>query len=314
MSVSNNSRRIVLLGGAGFMGRALSIRLRDRGYDVHVLTRSITMNTPDGVTVHGGGIENSELIRRLIPQSSTVVHMASATTPSLSSKSPSLEANLNIAPMLGLLEELQQHPQVRLIYISSGGTVYGNPKQELVSESAELKPLSFYGAGKVAAEGFLQCFQRASGSPIIILRPSNVYGPGQPRYQGFGVIRTMLQHMLDHSPMTIWGDGSVIRDFIYIDDVVSAIECVLGDKDASGIFNLGSGVGHSLNDLKNIIEEVCADTLSVHYESTRTIDVQRIVLDTQKMQQCFDWTLTTSLREGIKKTWEWLCLRKHQRN
>lgn len=306
-----NDTAVLLLGGAGFMGRALTTRLRERGHDVHVVVRGTTLDVPDGVNVHGGGIENVELLRRLLPQFRTVVHVASATTPSLSSRTPSLEANLNIAPTLGLLQEMQRHPEIRLIYVSSGGTVYGNPAQEMVTESAPLRPLSFYGAGKVAIEGFLQCFQRLAGNPVAILRPSNLYGPGQPRYQGFGVVRTMLQHLLDRSTMTIWGDGTVVRDFVYIDDMVTAIECVLDDGAASGTFNVGAGVGYSLNDLKNIIEEVCAETLSIRYEPSRSIDVQRIVLDTSSMAQRFGWTPQTNLREGVTKTWEWLCKQKN---
>jgi UDP-glucose 4-epimerase len=309
-----NDKGVLLLGGAGFMGRALSTRLRERGHDVHVVVRGTTLDVPDGISVHGGGMENTELLRRLLPQFRTVVHLASATTPSLSSRTPSLEANLNIAPTLGLLEELQRHPEVRLVYISSGGAVYGNPQQDLVAESADLRPLSFYGAGKVAVEGFLQCFQRLAGNAVVILRPSNLYGPGQPRYQGFGVVRTMLQHMLDRSTMEIWGDGSVVRDFIYIDDMTSAIECVLEDGHACGTFNVGSGVGCSLNDLKNLIEDVCNDKFSIRYERSRSIDVRRIVLDASSMKEHFGWTAGTDLREGIAKTWEWLCTQKNPQN
>lgn len=306
-----NGTKVLLLGGAGFMGRALAARLCERGHDVHVLVRGTTLDVPDGVSVHGGGMENIELLRHLLPQFRTVVHLASATTPSLSSRTPSLEANLNIAPTLGMLEELQRYPQIRLIYISSGGAVYGNPAQDMVPESAELRPLSYYGAGKVAIEVFLQCFQHLAGNPVTILRPSNLYGPGQPRYQGFGVVRTMLQHVLDRSTMAIWGDGSVVRDFIYIDDMVSAIECVLADTDASGMFNVGAGVGHSLNDLKKLIEDVCGENLSMRYEPSRSIDVGRIVLDSADMKKRFNWTPGTSLSEGIAKTWEWLCSKQN---
>ncbi|MEO9115135.1 MAG: NAD-dependent epimerase/dehydratase family protein [Gemmatimonadaceae bacterium] len=305
-----HNRGILLLGGGGFMGRALTARLRARGHDVHILVRGTTLDVPDGVTVHGGGMENVELLRRLLPRFKTVVHLASATTPGLSSKSPSLESSGNIAPTLGLLEELQKFPGLRLVYVSSGGTVYGNPEHEMVPESAQLSPLSFYGAGKVAIEDFVQCFQRLSGNPVVILRPSNLYGPGQPRYQGFGVVRTMLQHVLDRSTMTIWGDGTVVRDFLYIDDMMSAIECVLDGTDASGTFNVGAGVGHSLNDLKNIIEDVCGKRLDIRHEHPRSIDVQRIVLDSSNMEKQFGWTPLTGLWLGIAKTWEWLCAQK----
>jgi UDP-glucose 4-epimerase len=299
-------KRVLLLGGAGFMGRTLRTRLQAGGHDVHVLTRGTTLEIADGRNIYGGGIENIDLLRQLIPRVDTIVHLASATTPGLSARTPSLEASLNIAPTLSLLEELQAHPGVRLIYVSSGGTVYGDPGSERVAESAPLKPLSYYGAGKLAVENFLNCFAHMTGNRVTILRPSNVYGPGQPRYQGFGVIRTMLQHVRDGTTMSIWGDGSVVRDFIYIDDVASAIECFIADPSSSGTFNLGAGVGHSLNELVAIVESACATRLAIRHEPARGIDVRRVVLDTTAVRERYDWVPQTSLVDGVSKTWEWL--------
>lgn len=303
----NNPRRILLLGGDGFMGRALGTRLCACGHVVHTIKRSVELDNHGEVVTHGGGMENIELLRRLLPEIDTVVHMASATTPGLSGATPSLEASLNLAPTLAVLEELQQHPGIHVIYLSSGGTVYGNPGQSSATESTPIQPLSYYGAGKLAIEEFLRCFQRLAGNPVTILRPSNVYGPGQPRYQGFAVIRTMLQHLRDGSTMSIWGDGSVVRDFIHIEDVVAALERVLTKSDGSGTFNVGSGIGHSLNDLKAIIEKASGKQLHVSYEASRDIDVQRIVLDSSAMQKRFGWVPQISLATGIEDTWKWLC-------
>lgn len=299
-------RNVLLLGGAGFMGRALCARLSAGGYNVHVLARGTTLEIADGCTFHGGGMENTDLLRRLLPFVGTVVHLASGTTPGLSAITPSLEADLNIAPTLGLLGELTAHPRIRLVYVSSGGTVYGDPGSGMADESSELKPLSFYGAGKVAMETFLRCFQQRQGNPLAILRPSNVYGPGQPRYQGFGVIRTMLQHALDGSTMSIWGDGSIVRDFVYIDDVLSAMECFVSENAPIGTFNVGAGVGHSLNDLVTLVERASGRRLSVRHEAARGIDVQRIVLDTRAIREGCGWTATTPLETGLADTWQWL--------
>jgi UDP-glucose 4-epimerase len=306
MTGVKGKKGVLLLGGDGFMGRALRGRLIETGRQIHVVTRSTILDSGDGSCIHGGGIENVELLRRLIPLVDTIVHLASATTPGLSARTPSLEANLNIAPTLGLLEELQRHPGVRLVYISSGGTVYGDPGRDPVTESAELRPVSFYGAGKVAVEGFLRSFQRMNGNPVVVLRPSNVYGPGQPRYQGFGVIRTMLQHALDGTTMSIWGDGSVVRDFLYIDDMIAAIEGMIDTTIPAGTFNAGSGLGHSLNELIRIIESTCDTHLPVRYQPSRGIDVQRIVLDVTSIRDHCGWKARTTLEHGVAKTWEWL--------
>lgn len=298
--------RILLLGGGGFMGRALGSRLRDCGQDVHILVRGSVLDAPAGVSTHGGGMENTELLRSLLPTIDAIIHLASATTPSLSRATPSLEASLNVGPTLGFLEELQRHPHIRLIYLSSGGAIYGNPGSASATESTPVNPMSYYGAGKLAIEQFLHTFQHIVGNAVTILRPSNLYGPGQPRYQGFGVVRTMLQHVLDGTTMSMWGDGSIVRDFIHIDDVVSAIDAVLADTAANGTFNIGSGVGHSLNDVKLLVEDVSGRKLPIHFEAPRTIDVHRIVLDSSLMAQRFGWRARISLEQGIRETWRWL--------
>lgn len=299
-------RRILLLGGGGFLGRALSLRLVQQGHEVHVITPGSQHDVAPGVVAHGGGMENIELLRMLLPRISAVVHLASSTTPGLSQITPTLESIGNIGPTLGLIEQLQHNADVPLIYVSSGGSVYGNPGAASATEDTPLRPMSYYAAGKVAIEVFLRCFQQLSRNRVVILRPSNLYGPQQPRYQGFGVIRTMLQHVLDGSTMEIWGDGSVVRDFIYVDDVVSAIQLVLDGAADSGTFNVGSGVGHSLNDLAQLIGEVCGKPLSINYAPSRKIDVERIVLDSGRMQSRYGWRSTTSLESGIAATWKWL--------
>ena len=298
--------RVLLLGGGGFLGRALGLRLLDRGIEVHSITRGTQLDMPDGIVMHAGGMENLGVLRGLLPQVDAVIHLASATTPSVSRSAPSLEASLNLGPTLGFLEELHYHPNARLIFVSSGGTIYGNAGMDITPESAPAQPLSYYGAGKLAIETFMQCFERMSGRPAVIVRPSNLYGQGQPLYLGFAVIRTMLQHALDGTTMEIWGDGSIVRDFIHVDDVTAAIECILEDPTASGTFNVGSGEGHSLNDLADIIGKVTERPLQVKYELARKIDVQRIVLDCGLISKRFGWHPRTPLAEGIASTWEWL--------
>lgn len=298
---------IVLLGGSGFMGRALASRLHASGDEVHVVARGTVIDAIEGLAVHGGGMENVEHLRPVLARADAVVHMASATTPGLSRHAPVLEASGNIAPTLAILHELQQHPSARLVYLSSGGTVYGNPGRLSAKEATPTHPLSYYAAGKIALETFLRSFAHLAGNPVVILRPSNIYGPRQPMYQGFGVIRTMLQHLADGTTMEIWGDGSVVRDFIHVDDMVSAIEHVLRDSDASGTFNVGSGTGHSLNDIRALAESASGRALKVAYLPSRNIDVERIVLDSGALQTHFGWRPKVELPDGIRQTWNWLC-------
>ena len=154
---------------------------------------------------------------------------------------------------------------VRLLYVSSGGTLYGNPSVIPVPEDQPLWPVSYHGVGKVAVEAFLRVYGGNHGGRVCVLRPSNVYGPGQILREGFGVIRTMLEHAYHGEPMTFWGDGEAIRDFLYVDDFVEACCRTIDSRAPLGVYNVGAGVGHSLNSLRAIMERVTGRELRVRW-------------------------------------------------
>lgn len=282
-----NHEDVLLLGGAGFIGSALAKRLEQKKRTVHVFGR-----------------HNAERMEKLLPHCSTVIHLASATTPGSSSTRPELEL-VNLDVTLRLLELLQALPQVHLIFFSSGGTVYGNPSKLPVPEEALLAPLSNHGAGKVAQEAFCQSF-RARGHAVTVLRPSNAYGPGQTLKSGFGLIRTMLECVRTDTPLEIWGDGENIRDFIYIDDIVEACMRLIDLPQDSGTYNLGSGAGYSINQVWHIVEQVAGIELKTAYRTARGIDVRSIVLDISRLEARLGWKPETTLEAGILETWRWL--------
>nr|WP_241687849.1 NAD-dependent epimerase/dehydratase family protein [Janthinobacterium sp. 17J80-10] len=297
---------ILLLGGGGFIGSVLRRRLASQGQHVHVITRTSGLgliNEP-GITVHAGDLGNRALLEELLPLCDKVVHLASATKPGTSGRHPALEIE-NLTSTLQLLEVLENWPDTRLIYLSSGGTVYGNPAQIPVQESTTLSPLSYHGAGKMAAEAFLNAF-RIAGHPVTILRPSNAYGPDQKLNLGFGLVRTILQHILDGSTLEIWGDGESVRDFIYVDDIVQAIEAVLNAPPRSVTYNVGSGIGYSLNQVLAIAKNVCGEPLDVIYRPARSMDVRAVVLDISRIASELDWRPAVTLEDGIRRTWHWL--------
>ncbi len=280
-----NCEGILLLGGSGFIGNALANRLK--GEAVHILGR------------HG-----AERLEEVLPRCGTVVHLASATTPGSSARHPDLELG-NLALTLRLLELMQSQPETHLIFFSSGGTVYGNPERLPVAENAAIAPLSNHGAGKAAQEAFCQAF-RARGHAVTILRPSNAYGPGQTMRGGFGLVRTLLEHARAGTVMEIWGDGENMRDFIYIDDVVEACMRFIGLPQDSGTYNLGSGVGHSINQVRHIVERVTGIELKISHRPARGIDVRAVVLDISRLEARLSWKPEINLEEGIGLTWEWL--------
>ena len=278
---------VLLLGGAGFIGSALAARLKQEKMRVYVFGR------------HDG-----ERLEQVLPQCGTVIHLASTTTPGSSATHPSLEL-ANLALTLRLLELLQSQPQTHLIFFSSGGTVYGNPDRLPVTEDAPIAPLSNHGAGKVAQEAFCQAL-RTQGHAVTILRPSNAYGPGQTRKSGFGLVRTMLEHVRAGTSLEIWGDGENVRDFIYIDDIVEASMRLIKLPRDSGTYNLGSGMGYSINQVRAIVEAVCDKELQTIYRQARGIDVRSVVLDNSRLNARLGWQPTVGLPDGVARTWEWL--------
>lgn len=280
-------RDVLLLGGAGFIGNAVARRLEQEKIGVHVVGR-----------------HDSERLDQVLPRCGTVIHLASATTPSSSAKHPGLEQG-NLALTLQLLELMQVQLETHLIFFSSGGTVYGNPEHLPVTEDAPIAPLSHHGAGKASQEAFCQAF-RAQGHAVTILRPSNAYGPGQTIKSGFGLVRTMLEHARSGTPLEVWGDGENIRDFIYIDDIVDVTMGLLKLPQDSGTYNLGSGVGYSVNQVRAIVEAACGRQLQTSYRPSRGMDVRRVVLDNTRLHALLGWQAAVGLTDGVTRTWNWL--------
>lgn len=278
---------VLLLGGAGFIGSALARRLQREKRTVHILGR-----------------QQETQLERVLPQCGTVVHLACSTTPGASAANPGLELG-NLALTLHLLDLLKSQPQTHLIFFSSGGTVYGNPQTLPVTEDSVIAPLSNHGASKASQEAFCGAL-RARGHAVTILRPSNAYGPGQTVKSGFGLVRTVLEHARLGTEMEIWGDGESVRDFIHVDDVAEACARLVNLPQDSGTYNLGSGKGHSVNEVLRIAENVGGRVVKRTYRPARAVDVREIVLDISLLENCLSWTPQLALEEGIKGSWEWL--------
>ena len=278
---------ILAFGGTGFIGSTLAQRLGREGRETHILGR------------HDAG-----QMEHLLPQCGTVVHLASSTTPGSSVNTPSDELD-NLRTTLNLLDQLHNQKGIHLIFVSSGGTVYGNPPQIPVNEDAPFAPRSYHGAGKMALEGFLQAF-RAAGNAVTILRPSNAYGPGQDLRRGFGFVRTVLEHARNGSPLEIWGNGEAVRDFVYVEDVAEAIVLAIANSADNGTYNVGSGKGHTLNEVLALAKQVTGVEIETRHKPARGGDVQGIVLDVSRIRTALAWQPRIGLEEGLRRTWEWL--------
>jgi UDP-glucose 4-epimerase len=294
---------ILLVGGSGFIGRALAESLAAEGREVHVLSRKPAPGLPAGVQGHVGDQGDKALLHPLLARCAQVIHLASATTPGDTVWSPSAEAEASLLPALRFLECLQDFPESRVIFVSTGGALYGNT--DGANETTIPAPGSYHGAGKVALEAFFSVLgQRRSSGGLSILRPSNIYGPGQGLRAGFGIIRTLLERARDAGKVTIWGDGSSVRDYLYIDDMAAA--CRLALVGPSGVYNIGAGVGTSLNELIEQVQQITERKLLVERQPARASDVGRIVLDTARAREMLGWGPSVGLREGLRRTWSGL--------
>ncbi|WP_265944540.1 NAD-dependent epimerase/dehydratase family protein [Dechloromonas sp. A34] len=290
---------ILLVGGAGFIGRSLAARLVALGNEVHVLSRRLAGELPAGVIAHQGDQGDHDVVVPLLARCAEVFHLATATTPADTVWQPAMEAEVSVLPALRFLECAQQFPANKYLYVSTGGALYGDAK--LATEQASLAPVSYHGAGKLALESFFGVFGQRHPGRLTILRPSNVYGPGQGLRPGFGAVRTLLERARDSGRLVVYGDGGAVRDYLYIDDMVAA--CVAALAAPAVTYNIGSGVGVALRELIAIVERVTGKPLAVDYRPARASDVGGIVLDSGLAMASLGWVPNVGLEEGIARTW-----------
>jgi UDP-glucose 4-epimerase len=196
----------------------------------------------------------------------------------------------------------------RVIFLSSGGTVYGIPRARPIGEEHPTEPICSYGIGKLAVEKYLALFRRLHDLPYVVLRASNVYGPGKDPFGRQGAINVFLGNVSRGEPIRIWGDGGVVRDYIFVDDLLSLfLRCIDAPAgDGTPVFNAGSGEGHSLRDIVDRIRAVTGTEPNVERTPGRIVDVPANVLDIRKARERFGWAPAVPLGDGIRRTWDWI--------
>lgn len=183
--------------------------------------------------------------------------------------------------------------------------MYGNPQLSPVAENHPLHPLCSYAVVKLAVENYLYMYQQLHDFKPIILRVSNPYGPRQASSGMQGLIGTALGRLAARQAVEIWGDGSVVRDYIYISDLSELCVQAL-QSNQCGVFHAGSGMGYSVNDILSLIRSDISADLQVMYQDGRDFDVKEVVLDMQRSLDAFNWRPQTGLREGLLAQWRWL--------
>ena len=299
-------KRILVLGGTGFIGSRVVRALLDRGSAVSVLSRSTPL--PQRVPLLRGAklLQGDAAIRpdleRALVDVDRVVYGVGSLLPSESNVHPMEDAAHALRPLIALLEELRQRPGVGLTFLSSGGTVYGNTTSTPVPERAPTEPITSYGVLKLAGEKYASMYAELYEIPTRVLRLANVYGPGQLAGRGQGVVAAFLDDCLKEHSVTLYGDGSIVRDYIYVDDVGDVVAELMYRTDGPRVLNVGSDEGHSLLELIRLIEDVLGRSIGVVYRPDRKFDVRSIVLDVRSLRSLIDFR-PVSLADGIARSW-----------
>ena len=296
-------KRIFILGADGFIGRRLAEYLAASGHAVVAATRRPARFTHSAIESEVCAFSHRNDFT-LLHSCDTVIHAASSSTPGSSAAQPQLDGNLRTT--LALIEALQRPPKPRVVYLSSGGTLYGEAVGE-VDESAPLQPNSYHAAGKIAAEYFLRAWATQYSGDLVILRPSNVYGPGQQPRPGFGIIPTAFASAITGTPIHVLGDGGSIRDYLYIDDLLSLCDAIVRERPETAVrvLNAASGIGITLNVLLDAIDRVTGRPVSRIYEPKRSIDLGCVRLDNTAACHRYRWRPRISIGDGLVRTWAW---------
>jgi UDP-glucose 4-epimerase len=299
--------RCLVLGGAGFIGSHLADALARAGHSVRTFDRPQANSTPAGAyeTVTGDFLDPRD-VERALRGSEVVFHLVSTTLPQTSNENPAQDLEANVLATLRVLELCRREGVRKVVFVSSGGTVYGVPSSLPIAETHPTQPTCAYGVHKLAIEKYLHLEHVLHGLDYCVLRPSNLYGERQRPDFAFGAVTVFLHRALRGEPIRIWGDGSVVRDYVYVGDAVGALVKAMAHEGEERVFNIGSGTGTSLNELVQLIESAIDGRVAVEYTAARAFDVPANVLDSSLAKRVLGWSAATPLASGIRKTCEWL--------
>ena len=300
--------RVLVTGGAGFIGSHLVDRLVQEGHEIIIVDNLITgkrRNINRAARFYKLDVQSWRLERVFRNERPNVVmHLAAQMDVRKSVEDPMFDAQVNILGTLNVLQQAVKHGVRKVVFSSSGGAIYGEQETYPASELHVTRPLSPYGLSKLCGEQYLSYYQRISGLQVVSLRYGNVYGPRQDPEGEAGVVAIFIQKMLNHEQAVINGNGRQTRDFVFVDDVVEANLAVMGPE-TQGTYNVGTGVETSVNDLFRILTQHAGSTCKEVHGPAKKGEQARSVIDSSKLRQELSWEPRTDLSEGLKKTVEY---------
>jgi UDP-glucose 4-epimerase len=303
--------KCVIFGGGGFIGSALADRLLNDGHAIRIFERPRVAQyrsflPHEKIEWVSGDFSNVHDLKKSVDGTDVVFHLISTSLPKNSNDDPVYDVQSNVIASLQLLRCMVECKVPRIVFISSGGTVYGNPNYLPIDEKHPTNPIVSYGITKLAIEKYLQLYERLYGLTAISLRVANPYGERQRIETAQGVIAAFLNRAMTEMPIEVWGDGSVTRDYLHISDVVEALAKASIYKGQERVFNISSGVGTSLESLINVLESVLNKKIERKYLPSRPFDVPVSILSNELARYELGWSPTISLEDGLMATIDWI--------
>jgi len=297
---------ILLIGGSGFLGVALATGLMRNGWRVGISDQVPPPNLEGNAETFVADLIDVELLRKALKQYLRVVYLAQKATsaPAADCRISSFMDNLEM--FLTVLEEATRANVQEFTLLSSGGAVYGETSQAAASEDDPKHPVSPYGVLKLTMEQYLAMTAASQGFRHLCLRPSNPYGPGQNINGAQGLVAVSMARIARGQTVAMLGEGTAVKDYVFIDDFVGAVIRLLNEGRTSGTFNIGSGQGRSVREVVDLVAKTVGKNPIIEHKPIQKGDVQRNVLSIDAIKSLTGWAPTTSFEEGLAKTWEWM--------
>jgi UDP-glucose 4-epimerase len=309
---ASTRKRCIVFGGQGFIGSHLVEALLGQGYVVrcfdrpHVAPLGESYLANPNFELYEGDFTSEADVANALEGSDICYHLVSTTLPKSSNADPVFDVESNVLGTIRLLTHAVRTGLKKVIFVSSGGTVYGVPTQVPIKETYSTDPVCSYGITKLAIEKYLGLFYKLHGLDYTVLRLANPFGERQRTHASQGAVAVFMGKVLRGEPVEIWGDGSVIRDYIHIADVIDALLIAIDKSVGERVFNIGSGRGLSLNEVLNAIENVTGRTAIKRYMPSRTFDVPASVLCIERAKQILKWSPQVDFESGLSRFAEWL--------
>ncbi len=294
---------IVVTGGNGFIGSHFVPRAVDRGHRITVVGNSAEPQIDHGRAFDfvEGGTNALAAMPALLSSADLICHLASSSIPATATADPVGDIERNLSSTIRLLEAMRASGNRRFMFMSSGGAVYGHPLRTPIAETHPLNPISAYGITKLAVEKYVTMYETLYGFETLTIRPSNPYGPGQGSLGQLGAVTTFVNKALAGERVDIFGDGSIVRDFIYVSDLTDLMLRAL-EAGGRGVYNCGAGVGTSLNRLLAAIETALGTPIARNHRPARAFDPRAIVMEIERARGDFGWCPQVTLDQGIALT------------